>query len=141
MPETSLGMGPLTTALNVVGTALTGSHANNLVTFDTHGSESVTFYVNYVKGGETGAEVRVEVWDSETGWKLVPYSHASSGSVLTLTSTSSVRKRWNVRRLGRFEKQMRVSTATTAGSSNGTTLVVVQVQLMSSGFPIAGNVT
>ena len=138
MPSTATGMGQFSSIFTALGSGdLTTAYSGNQVALSTHGSESAALYIDYTKGSETSVQVQVEVWDPTNGWFVVPYSEGGTPE-LSMTATAS--KRWGVRRIARFEQQLRVSAKVT-GSANGTTSLTATLQLGSSRFPIAGNVT
>lgn len=142
MPTTATGMGQFSPIFTALSTALTTAFSANLVALNTHGSETAAVYVSYVNGGETSVEVRVEASANGTDWFVIPYLEAGGAGAngLDLSMSADAKKRIGIRRIGRFETQIRVSAKHTGGSPNATTSLTVTLQLGHSRFPIAGNV-
>jgi len=136
MPASSTGMGTFTT---IVATpiGLTTAFAGNQTVLNTHGSETAAVYVDYTNGSETSIEVQVEVWDAENGWFVIPYLPGT----LVLAKTSTGADRWGIRRLARFETQLRISVRHTGSAPDATSALTVQVQLGHSRYPVAGNIS
>ena len=137
MPTTATGMGEFTTVFDALTTGeLTSLYTGNQAVLNTHGAETATVLIDHTIGTETSVDVRVELWDAEEGWFVVPYTYSTMAS--EYNSTASSTKRWNIRRIGRFETQIRIS-AKVSGSASAATALTVKVQLGGSRYPIAGN--
>jgi hypothetical protein len=131
-------MGTFTTVFDAISTELTQDDYTAVrSTFNTHGTETVTLLIDYTNGAETSAEIQVELWDASEGWFIVPYTFSTMA--VEWTSSVDAAVRWNIRRIGRFETQMRISAKGTGADGDATTSLTVRVQLGGSRYPIAGN--
>jgi hypothetical protein len=135
-------MGTFTTIFDDVSTTLTTAYTGITSTFNTHGSETAAIYVDYTNGGETSVQVRVESSTDGTNWFVIPYAEAGGAGAdgFDLSMSADSAKRIGIRRIARFETQLRVSAKSTGGTVNATTSLTVQVQLGHSRFPIGGNI-
>lgn len=108
-----------------------------LATFDTHGSEFISFQMSYTKGSETSVETSVEVLAKDrTDWLVVP---VIQGGDSQHSHTATVNRAFQVF-LGRDITQMRVMVKRT-GVANGTTALQMWALLSAPTFPITGNVS
>lgn len=133
---TKSGIGEFTQIIALTSTALTTAYtgANQRVALDTFGSESATFHVVYVNGGETSAQIQVEVWDSVQEWRIV----LADEDLITAeyTSTADLNLSINTGILGRFETMVRISVKSTGGTPNSTTAMTVHTNLRSAKVPV-----
>lgn len=119
--------------VDALGAALTQTTMTTLVTFDTHGSETIGFQLTYTKHSETNLSFSVEVQIRETGeWFVVPATLTAAQPVYTATTSTAFEVY-----VGRHVSQMRIR-ANTTGAPGANARLEVWGMLSGSTYPIIG---